>query len=97
LKFKIDENLPAECAQIFREAGSTVSVLAVKHAENFNGEFFFGQEEDAVITYSETELVTRRLELFHIARAGTEITVDSMKYAKRRLPIDRAEVCAGFR
>jgi hypothetical protein len=32
----------------------------VKHAQDFNAEFFFGQKEDAVITYSEPELVTRR-------------------------------------
>jgi hypothetical protein len=32
----------------------------MKHAQDFNPEFFFGQKEDAVITYSEPELVTRR-------------------------------------
>lgn len=39
----------------------------------------------------------RRFELFHIARAGTEKTVDGPQYAKCRLPINLSEVRTGFR
>ncbi len=41
----------------------------MKHAQHLNGKFLFGQEEDAIIAYAQPELVTRRLELFHIASA----------------------------
>jgi len=47
----------------------------MKHAQDFDGEFFFRHKENAIVADAKTELVARRLELFHIARAGGEITI----------------------
>lgn len=46
---------------------------------------------------AKTELVTRRLEFFHIARAGGEITIDGAQNAKCGLAVDGTEIGASFR
>ncbi len=76
---------------------SAVSVLAMKDAQDLDGEFLFGQEEDAVITDAEAELRAGRLKFFQVARAGGEITVDGVQNAQGGLAVDGAEVGASFR
>jgi len=76
---------------------SPASVLAVKYAQDFDGEFLFGQEQDTVVADAKAELVARRTGLFHVARAGAEITVDSAQHAQCGLAVDSPEIGASFR
>jgi predicted nuclease of predicted toxin-antitoxin system len=43
LKFKIDENLPAECAQIFREAGFEAATVAEQQLSGTEDATLFGR------------------------------------------------------
>jgi hypothetical protein len=63
---------------------SAVNVLAMKHAQNFNAEFFSGQEHHAVVADAEPKFMSRWFQFFHVANSATEITVDSAQNAHRR-------------
>jgi len=94
-------NDPMSCSRDTLESkdqrASAISILTMKNPQDFDGEFFFGQEEDAVISNAEAKLVTRWLELFHVARACGEITVDGTENAPCSLSINGTEISASFR
>ena len=68
----------------------------MKHAQDFDGEFFFRQEESAVVADAKAELVTRGLEFFHVARASGEIAVDGVLDTQCGLTVDGAEISTSF-
>jgi hypothetical protein len=68
----------------------------MKHAQDLDGEFFFRQKENAVVADAKAELVTRRLEFFHVAHTGSEITVDGSQNAQCSLAVNGAEISASF-
>lgn len=69
----------------------------MKHAQDLDGEFFFRQKKDAIVADAKAELVTRGLELFHVARAGSEIAIDGAQNPECCLAVNGAEIGASFR
>jgi hypothetical protein len=53
-------------------------------------------EEHAIIATAETKAGFRRLELFHIASAVGQVTVNAMENLNCSLPIDGPQIGTGF-
>ncbi len=74
-----------------------VSVLTMKHAQDFDGQSLLRCEQDAVITDPKAELRPRRLELLHVARTGGEITIDGAQNTQSSFPVNGADISTSFR
>ncbi len=59
-------------------------------AGRLDGVLVLGLEEDAVIAATEPEFGAWRLEFFHVAGAGGQITVQAVQNLQGRFPVDAA-------
>jgi hypothetical protein len=76
---------------------SAVGTAAMAHAQDFNGQFFLREEENAVIAGAETELVAGRLELLDVTGAGGEIAIDRLQDLQGRLAVNGTQIGPSFR
>jgi hypothetical protein len=75
---------------------SAVSLASMADAGDFYGGLVPVVEEDAIIATAETKAGFRRLELFHIASAVGQVTVNAMENLNCGLPIDGPQIGTGL-